>query len=144
MQLNCPHCQKANRFPDERIGDGPTCGACGQALFSGVHAVDSTGLAALTAQARVPVIVDFWAPWCAPCRSFAPTFAAAAQKHGDRLVFAKVDTEANQDLGAKFNIRSIPTLAVFNGTQELGRVSGALPPAQLEDLIQQVLQQVSK
>ena len=139
MQLNCPHCQKANRFPDERIGDGPSCGACGQPLFSGVHSVDATGLAALMGQAKVPVIVDFWAPWCAPCRSFAPTFAAAALKHGGRLVFAKVDTEANQDLGARFNIRSIPTLAVFGGTQELGRVSGALPPAQLEELIQKVL-----
>ena len=144
MQLNCPHCQKANRFPDERIGDGPTCGACGQPLFTGVHAVDSTGLASLMGQSKVPVIVDFWAPWCAPCRSFAPTFAAAAQKHGGQLVFAKVDTEANQDLGARFNIRSIPTLAVFGGTQELGRVSGALPAAQLEELIQQVLGQAAR
>ena len=140
MQLNCPHCQKANRVPDERVGDGPTCGACGQPLFTGVHAVDSVGLAALMGQAKVPVIIDFWAPWCAPCRSFA----AAALKHGGQLVFAKVDTEGNQDLGARFNIRSIPTLAVFGGTQELGRVSGALPPAQLEELIQQVLGQAAR
>lgn len=144
MQLNCPHCQKANRIPDERLGEGPSCGACGQPLLSGVHAVDAAGLNALMGQTAVPVIVDFWAPWCAPCRGFAPTFAAAAQKYGGRVVFAKVDTEANQDLGARFNIRSIPTLAVFGGTQELGRVSGALPPQQLDALLQQVLQQAGR
>lgn len=139
MQLQCPHCHKTNRIPDTRLADEPVCGACGQAILDGVHALDAAGLAAVLSQSSVPVIVDFWAPWCGPCVGFAPTYAAAAQKFGGKLIFVKIDTEANQALGAKYNIRSIPTLAVFKGTQELGRVSGALPPKQLEELIQQVL-----
>ncbi len=104
-------------------------------MFGGVHAVGATELTALMAQTSLPVMIDFWAPWCGPCLGFAPTYAAAAQKFGGKLIFVKVDTEANQDLGARFNIRSIPTLAVFKGSQELGRVSGALPPKQLEEMI---------
>jgi thioredoxin 2 len=140
MQLQCPHCQKTNRIPDERLGDDPVCGACAKPILSGVHALGAQGLTALQSQSAIPVIVDFWAPWCGPCVGFAPTFAAAAQKFGGQLAFVKVDTEANQDLGARYNIRSIPTLAVFKGTSELGRVSGALPPRQLDELIQRVLQ----
>ena len=139
MQLQCPHCHKTNRIPDERLADEPVCGACGKAILQGVHALDATGLRAVLAQSAVPVIIDFWAPWCGPCLSFAPTFAAAAQKFGGKLVFVKVDTEANQALGAQYNIRSIPTLAVLKGTQELTRISGALPARQLEELIAKVL-----
>jgi len=139
MQLQCPHCHKTNRIPDERLADEPVCGACGKAIFGGVHAVDAMGLNALMAQTSLPVIIDFWAPWCGPCLGFAPTYAAAAQKFGGKLIFVKVDTEAHQDLGARFNIRSIPTLAVFKGTQEQGRVSGALPPKQLEEMILKIL-----
>jgi thioredoxin 2 len=121
------------------LADEPVCGACGKAILQGVHAIDATGLKAVLAQDSVPVIIDFWAPWCGPCLGFAPTFAAAAQKFGGKLVFVKVDTEANQALGAQYNIRSIPTLAVFKGTQELTRISGALPARQLEELIAKVL-----
>lgn len=142
MLLNCPHCQKANRVPDERLAEQPVCGSCGQNLLNGVHELDASGLASLQAQSTLPLIIDFWAPWCGPCRSFAPTFKAAAEKHGGKIIFAKIDTEAQQALGARFNIRSIPTLAVFSGATELGRVSGALPPAQLEELIGQVLQHI--
>lgn len=144
MLLNCPHCQQANRVPDERLIEQPVCGACGKTLLDGVHELDATGLASLQAQANLPLIIDFWAPWCGPCRSFAPTFKAAALKHGGKIIFGKIDTEAQQALGARFNIRSIPTLAVFLGESELGRVSGALPAAQLEELIGQVLQHVQK
>lgn len=139
MQLQCPHCHKTNRIPDERLADEPACGACGKAILQGVHALDAAGLGAVLSQHSIPVIVDFWAPWCGPCVGFAPTYAAAAQKYGGKLVFVKVDTEANQALGAQYNIRSIPTLAVLQGTQELTRVSGALPARQLEELIEKVL-----
>ncbi len=140
IQLVCPHCQTSNRFPEARLGEQPICGACKKPFLQGVHAMTPHSLDALMQQDALPVLVDFWAPWCAPCRQFAPTFAAAAQQHGGKLIFAKVDTEAEPSLGQRFTIRSIPTLAVFVAGQEAGRVSGALPPNQLESLIGQVLQ----
>lgn len=139
MQIRCPHCQKLNRLQESRLKDGPSCGACGEPLLNGVLAVDETTLNDLISQSAMPVIVDFWAPWCGPCRMFAPTFEAAAKKHGQSLIFVKLDTEAEQAAGAKYNIRSIPTLAVFYKGQELGRLSGALPPAQLEELVGNVI-----
>lgn len=144
IQLNCPHCHTANRIPEERLADHPVCGSCRQPLLDAVHAMDASTLPQALGQSALPVIVDFWAPWCAPCRSFAPTFATAAQRHGGKLLFTKVDTEAEQAIGVRFQIRSIPTLAVFQGGQELGRVSGALPPAQLESLIGNILQHAGK
>lgn len=143
IQFACPHCGTVNRVPEARLSESPNCGACKAPLLGGVHALDASNLDPVLQQSALPVLVDFWAPWCGPCRSFAPVFAAAAKKHGGRLLFAKVDTEALPALGARFNIRSIPTLAVFQGGQELGRLSGALPPAQLEQLISEVLKQAS-
>lgn len=144
MQIRCPHCQKLNRVDDARLAEQPSCGACGDPILAGVLPVDDQGLNDLIGQSSLPVLVDFWAPWCGPCRMFAPTFEAAAKKHGQSLIFAKLDTQANQATSAKFNIRSIPTLAVFHRGQELGRVSGALPPAQLEELVGNVLAHTAK
>lgn len=138
MQVSCPHCHKTNRVPAERLGDSPNCGACGEPLFNTVVELDSAGLQDAIGQNNIPTIVDFWAPWCGPCRMFAPTFEAAARKHAGEVLFVKVNTEDEQQAAAMHQIRSIPTLAVFRGGQELGRVSGALPPAQLEQLIGQV------
>ena len=138
MEIACPHCGQRNRVPAERLAQGPVCGKCREALLSAPVNAGPELLAALIAQDSLPVLVDFWAPWCGPCVGFAPTFKAAAAKYGGRVVFAKVDTEAHQAVGAQHNIRSIPTLASFRKGRELGRISGALPPAQLEQLVRQL------
>jgi thioredoxin 2 len=143
MQLRCPHCNKPNRLDEARLGEQPVCGACGKPLLLGVQAVDAEALNELIAQSHLPVLVDFWAFWCAPCRSFAPTFANAANKHGESILFTKIDTEAHQAAAAQHNIRSLPTLAVFYQGKEIGRVSGALPAAQLDELVNQVLAQTT-
>jgi thioredoxin 2 len=144
MEIKCPHCGKRNRAPAKKMGPGAHCGACGEPLLSAPIEVSQAALAELIADSPVPVLVDFWAPWCGPCRMFAPTFSAAAQRHGGAMVLAKVDTEAEQQMGAQFGIRSIPTLAAFFNGQELQRVSGALPPAELDRFSRAVLQMASK
>ena len=138
MQLNCPHCHKTNRVPAQRLGDSPSCGACAKGLLDGVVELDSAALQDAITNGNIALIVDFWAPWCGPCRMFAPTFEAAAKKHGGQLMFVKVNTEIEQQAAASHQIRSIPTLAVFHGGREIGRVAGALPATELEQLIGQV------
>jgi thioredoxin 2 len=111
----CPHCQKNNRLPEERVQDDPNCGACKQPLFSGK-----------------PVVVDFWAPWCGPCVGFAPVFEQSSQANAEQLRFVKVDTEAEQILGSQYNIRSIPTLMVFKNGKVVDQLNGALPQQKFE------------
>ncbi len=144
MEISCPHCGQRNRAPASRFAQEVSCGKCHQALLAGPIDVDQAGLTELIEQSAVPVLVDFWAPWCGPCRSFAPTFKAAASQFGGQVVFAKLDTEANQAVGQQFNIRSIPTLAAFFQGKELSRVSGALPAADLERLIKGLIAEASQ
>jgi thioredoxin 2 len=126
MLITCPHCATRNRVEPERIDARPVCGRCAKELLTGAPvALDSASFDAVIRGER-PVVVDFWASWCGPCRAFAPTFAAEAAKHTD-LVFAKVDTDANHELAARYAIRSIPTLAVFVRGEPIQRLSGALP-----------------
>jgi thioredoxin 2 len=132
MIIACPHCRKKNRVDTGRIDEAPSCGSCGRSLLAGAPvALDEEGFAAVTAATRRPVVVDFWAEWCGPCRGFAPVFAQAAARHPEWL-FAKVDTDASPRLSQQLSIRSIPTLAVFRGGVVVERVSGALPAAQFE------------
>lgn len=127
LHLVCPHCQAVNRMPAERLAANPACGHCHQPLFDGhPQAVDAAGFDKHLARNDIPVLVDFWAPWCGPCQMMAPHFAQAAAQLEPRLRLLKVDTEAQPALGARHAIRSIPTLVLFQGGRELARQSGAM------------------
>ncbi|MFZ4055740.1 MAG: thioredoxin TrxC [Polynucleobacter sp.] len=138
MLIKCPQCQKFNRLPLERLNDKPVCGVCKASLALSPIEADQASFQEILKTSKLPVIVDFWAPWCGPCKMFAPTFQASAAKHGEQILHLKLDTEANPAIGQQYNIRSIPTLAIFKNRSEIERISGALPPAQLEQLISKI------
>ena len=125
MLLVCPHCAATNRVPDERLGDAPVCARCGTALADPAPVDVSDAVFPKYIRAtEAPVLVDFWAAWCGPCRQMAPHFAAAAQQLPE-VRFAKVDSDAAQQASAAYGIRSIPTLILFKGGKEVARRSGA-------------------
>ena len=129
----CPHCHTTNRVQLADLGNAPDCGKCHQPLFSGHPvALDEASFERHVARTELPVLVDFWAPWCGPCRMMAPAYEQAAAQLEPEVRVAKVNTEEAQQLGARFNIRSIPTLALFVGGREVARQPGAMTsPAQI-------------
>jgi thioredoxin 2 len=134
----CPACGATNRVPSARLGESPVCGRCGAELLSGqpVELTDAS-FDKVVGASELPVVVDFWAPWCGPCRTMAPQFAQAAAQLKGRALFVKVNSDDNPRTAARYGIRSIPTLVKLRGGREIDRVSGAMPAAQVAAWAQQ-------
>ncbi|MDM7322030.1 MAG: thioredoxin TrxC [Gammaproteobacteria bacterium] len=138
LHVVCPHCGAVNRIPVGRLGEGGRCGRCHKPLFTG-HPVELTSatFGRFVSRNDLPVLVDFWAPWCGPCRMMAPVLDEAARTLEPHLRIAKVNTEDDPMLAQQFGIRGIPTLALFRSGREIARQSGAMPLPQLVQWLRQ-------
>ena len=135
-KLTCLDCGQVNRVPDDRLGAGPKCGTCGTKLFAAkVVPVDLAILQKAARHDEMPLVVDFWAPWCGPCRMMAPEFSKAADALAGQARLVKLNTEEHPQAGAAYNIRGIPTMAAFLGGRERQRQSGAMPAASIVDWV---------
>ena len=140
MRIVCPHCLSVNNIPKKESYKKANCGRCKNSLLENkVITLTQTNFDEIVVNSDLPVIIDFWAPWCGPCKMMAPVFEKCAKEYPLQMIFAKINTEEEQYLGGKFGIRSIPTLMVFKDSKEVHRISGALDEANLHRLVSQFL-----
>lgn len=140
INVICPSCLKVNAIPQKDSYSKANCGSCKNSLLDTQPIeLDESNFDHVVVNSDIPVIVDFWAPWCGPCKMMAPIFNETASKYPLKALFVKVNTEEHQVLGSKYNIRSIPTLVVYKSGKEKKRVSGALDPLRLSNLVNENL-----
>jgi len=139
FNTRCSSCNGVNRVPSERISESPTCGKCKAPLLDGapIEGTDLNFQALLNSEQ--PLVVDFWATWCNPCVGFAPVFSDVAQERAGSVRFVKIDTEAQQQLAAQYQIRSIPTVMVFKQGKRVDMINGALPKSQFDQWLNQAI-----